>query len=475
MNSWVSIRKRLEHHEWYPWLIFVSVTSGTFMVNVDSSILNVALPVLQESFRVGPESLQWVVSAYLLVITGILPAVGKLSDIKGRKQIFIMGVSTFTLGSILSAMSASYLQLVIFRIVQAFGGAMIMGNVMSIVAHTFPLGKRGRPLGIIGSIVAAGTIAGPSLGGILIDQYGWRSIFWVNVPIGVLSILGATLLLSSESRSDSRTETFDRWGAVLFFVAITALLLYVSNGRQWGWGSFASWLSLLLSVAAWISFVLWEKHIHLPLIDLSFFRNPVFTIGNVAGFFSYLLMMLPAFLLPLFMHNVLEIPILHIGLLMTPQAVAMIVVSPVSGWLSDRIGHDWPSVIGMAVMSVGLWMMARFSVATEYMEILVALTVFGIGVGLFSSPNNVSVLESVPPEQSGITGGIIATVRNFGRVTGVAVAVLLLQFRLQGNQSAYSYTAGISFAFWVGSVLALMTLFLVLSRFRIGKKAVRSG
>jgi len=468
------LRDKLSQYNFYPWLIFAAVTTGTFMSNVDASILNVALPVLEDYFSVGPQTLQWVISGYLLVITSILPAVGKLSDIKGRKKMFMIGVSIFTIGSILSALSASVWQLVIFRIIQGVGGAIMQGNVMSIVAHTFQQGNRGKALGTIGSVVAAGTIVGPALGGFLIHQFGWPSIFWVNVPIGILGILGTYLLLPPDKLQHEQ-EKLDYTGSGVFFIAMTALLLYVSQSQEWGFSSVWSLGTLMIAVISWIGFILWENRVRIPLIDLSFFKDSTFTVGNIAGYVSYVLMMFPSILLPLYLHNVVHVGVDRIGLLMTSQAISMMIAAPIAGWFSDRVGNDWPSVIGMGITAISLWMMGHIDTSTTPIYFVLALSIFGVGVGLFQSPNNVAVLESVPVNQTGITGGIIATVRNFGRVSGVAMAVFLFQWVMGTNQTFGKYIESVSFVFLFGSILAVAIVILLLSRMRISVKRKRES
>ncbi len=436
---------------WFRWLIFGTVASGTFMVNVDGSVMNVALPALERQFEVGPALLQWVISGYLLIITGILPVVGALSDRLNRKRVFLAGVFIFTGGSILCAFSSTIDELILFRIFQSLGGAIIMGNVMSIIAHIFPAGQRGRPIGLIGSVVAAGTIVGPSVGGLLIAAYGWPSVFWVNVPVGVVSIV-MTLIVLDRMVSNQSPERFDSIGAILFFVGIVSLMIFVSEGTTWGWTSVSSWLSLALSIAALSLFIWRELRAASPVIELSLFRSGAFSVGNIAGYISYVMFMFPGFILPLYMQHVLHIPTAHIGLLLTPQAVCMIVVSPFGGRLTDKIGANWPAFAGMAIGTVGLWMMTRFTSATSYVDIVIALSVFGSGMGLFTSPNTVAVLESVPIAKSGLTGSLIATVRNFGRVSGIAVAVLLLQSAGANIATVQGFTMATAYAF-TGSVM----------------------
>ncbi|KUO95323.1 MFS transporter [Ferroacidibacillus organovorans] len=462
---------QIRHAEkgWYRWLVFATAVTGTFMVNVDSSVMNVALPVLEREFHAGPQVLQWVISAYLLVITGILPIVGSLSDRLNRKRVFITGVVIFTGGSILCAFSDSIEQLILFRVVQSIGGSIIMGNVMSIVSYIFPSRQRGRPLGLVGSVVAAGTIVGPSIGGLLIAAYGWRSIFWVNVPIGVLSVV-ASVFVMMPIRSDKPARKFDVIGSILFFVGIVSLMLFVSEGQTWGWMTLRSLGTFLLSAIMLSAFVWQEVTSKSPVIELSLFRLPRFVLGNLTGFLSYVMMMFPSFLLPLYMHDVLRIQTVHIGLLLTPQAISMILFSPVGGFLADRIGTSWPAAIGLFFGTLGLILMAFLDATSSYTDIVVALSVFGLGMGLFTSPNNVSVLESVPIEKSGLTGSLIATVRNFGRVAGVSVTVLFLQLSGNDLQSSDGFAHASSFAFRMGVIIGIIGTVLTVTRFLVHAK-----
>ena len=454
---------------WYRWIMFATVVTGTFMVNIDSSIMNVAIPVLERDFHAGPQILQWVISAYLLVITGILPVVGTLSDRLNRKSVFIVGVTVFTGGSILCAFSESIHQLIFFRILQSIGGSIIMGNVMSIVSYIFPAGQRGRPLGLIGSVVAAGTIVGPSLGGFLISLYSWRAIFWVNVPIGILSI-AASIFLLIPIRNDKPRQKFDILGSILFFVGIISLMLVISEGQTWGWISVRILVAFALSVTALTIFLKHELRFESPVIDLGLFRSGTFALGNLAGYMSYIMIMMPGFLLPLYMHDVLHISTAHIGLLLTPQAISMILFSPVGGWMTDKYGANWPATLGLLVATLGLGSMALLNTSSSYLEIVIALSIFGLGMGVFTSPNNVSVLESAPVEKSGLTGSLIAAVRNFGRVSGVAFAVLFLQTSGNNLQSSSGFAKASSFAFTMAVIIGLLGTTLTVTRLFVGHK-----
>lgn len=472
MNRLLVIPLRYADTSWYRWVVFATVVSGTFMVNVDSSIMNVALPVLERDFQAGPEVLQWVISAYLLMITGILPIVGSVSDRLDRKVVFMTGVGIFTVGSMLCAFSESITQLILFRILQSIGGAIIMGNVMSIVSYIFPAGKRGRPLGLVGSVVAAGTIVGPSLGGILISLYSWRAIFWVNLPIGLITFAASAFVLMA-IRSNKPPHKFDTLGAGLFFIGIVCLMLFISEGPTWGWDGVQSFLAITISAISLAGFIWREVKAHNPVIELSLFRSGAFTLGNLTGYLSYVMMMFPGILLPLYMHDVLQIPTAHIGLLLTPQAISMIIFSPVGGWLADKFGTNWPATIGLLFATLGLGLMAMFNTSSSYVDIVIALSVFGLGMGLFTSPNNVSVLESVPIEKSGLTGSLMATVRNFGRVSGVAISVLLLQMAGSNLKTIPGFAHASSFAFTIVVVIGAIGILLTIIRFTVHRKILQ--
>lgn len=242
-----------------PWTIFFFVTIGTFMVNIDSSIINVALPTLQQTFDVPIEQVQWVIVAYLLLITGILPFIGKLSDQKGRKLFFIFGVGIFIIGSVFSSLAVNLIMLIVSRSIQAIGAALIMGNVMGIVANVFQKGSRGKALGMIGAVVAAGTIVGPALGGLLIDQFGWRSIFLMNVPLGLISIVGSAVFLPPLLPEKKQVLKIDVNGALLFFLAMSTLLFFISNAEKMGWNSTLGFILINLSILFWALFLFVEK------------------------------------------------------------------------------------------------------------------------------------------------------------------------------------------------------------------------
>lgn len=404
------------------WLSFAAATTGTFMVNLDSSVVNVALPVMQHQFGLSIETLQWVITAYLLVITGLLPVTGRLADALGRREVFLVGIAAFLVGSLFSALAPDFVVLVLARAFQALGGATIMANVMAIIALVFPVEKRGQALGLIGSVVAAGTLAGPPLGGLLTAWWGWRSIFWINLPIGLWGLWGSSHFLPHFPRdADADLRTLDWTGAMGFLVLTSLLQFGLANWhRIWGAGL------LLLEIPTVYAFIRWESRREKPLIPLRLFRIAPFSKNLISGMAYWVLMMFPSFLLPFYLRYELQLPVSLIGVSLVPQALTMIVVSPLGGRWLDRAGVLQPGRVGLGLLMLAsalFMLMPRHAPLWNVWAILVAV---GAGAGLYSSPNNAAVLSSVGPGDTGLASSLLATQRNLGRAVGVSLASILL-------------------------------------------------
>ncbi|MCY0881891.1 MAG: MFS transporter [Firmicutes bacterium] len=405
------------------WLSFAAATTGTFMVNVDASVVNVALPTMQHQFALPIATLQWVVTGYLLIITGILPVMGQLADRLGRSRIFVAGIGIFTLGSLFSALSPTFTLLVISRIFQGLGGAIIQANVMAIVTMTFPANQRGKALGMIGSVVAAGTLAGPPIGGILTGAFGWPSIFWINIPVGLWGLWGSYHYLPKIAPEPSVAKTPFDWNGALLFLGGVALI-------QFGLADLHQWIGMALVAAAavvvWF-FIWWEKRMKKPLVPLRLFAVPAFSSNMIAGIMYWILMMFPAFLLPFFLRTEMHLSEGLIGLSLVPQAAVMVLVSPIGGQLADRYGILLPARLGLVVFAVVDSTMALFTTAqTSLWFIWVLLGFQGLAAGLFTSPNNTAMISSVPRKDTGMASSLIASQRNMGRALGVGLSAELL-------------------------------------------------
>ncbi len=402
------------------WLSFAAATTGTLMVNLDATVVNVALPVMQHEFGLPVSLLQWVVTAYLLVITGVLPLTAQVADWLGRSRLFTLGLLGFALGSVAAALAPSLPALLAARVLQGLGGAVIQANVMAIVALTFPQEQRGRGLGLIAAVVAAGNLLGPPLGGVLTAFFGWRSIFWVNVPVGAWGVWASWRYLPRFARDVSlRPASFDWSGSLLFFAGATSL--------EFGLAALPSPSSLLLlSVTALLGyvFVRREATAQRPVMPLRLFRIPPFWRNLVSGLAYWVLMMAPSFLLPFYLRVVLREPMAIVGISIAPQALVMILLAPIGGRIADRIGVMLPGRLGLGTFAAADLLFALWPGGPPLWGVWLLTGLIGAGAGLFNAPNNTAVLNSVRTADTGTASGILATQRNLGRILGVAAAAM---------------------------------------------------
>jgi len=412
----------------YRWFILATVSVGTFMSTLDSSIVNVALPTISGKLHADLSTLQWVVTAYLLTISSLLPVFGRLADLLGRKRVFSLGFLVFTLGSVLCGLSPNISFLIGMRILQAIGASMLMANSAALIIANFPPKERGRALGLIGTVVALGSLSGPALGGILVGLLDWRSIFFINLPIGVLGYLAVKIILPLDKPQQSE-ETFDFVGALSFTLGMISLMFAISNGQSWGWGSYPILVGLALGTLTLAFFFYTEIRVPNPMIDLSIFRIPPFFIGNITGLLSFVAMFANVMLMPFYLQHVLNYSPAQVGLLMTAFPLTMAITAPISGHASDRIGPSALTTSGLFVSALGFFYLSTLTTTSVFWQIVPGLFLMGLGAGLFQSPNNSSVMSSVPPNKLGVAGGISALVRNVGMVIGIAFSVSMLQNR----------------------------------------------
>ena len=408
------------------WLVLFSITTGTFMANVDSTAVTVALPTMAREFGVRLDALQWVLTAYLLTITAILPLFGRLADMLGRKRILNTGLALFVTGSAVVALAPTFPVLVASRALQGVGAAMFMATVMGTAVITFPPDQRGRVLGLISSIVAAGTLLGPPLGGLLTDAFGWRAIFLINLPIGLLGAVGTFLFVPADADAGTGggLRALDLPGALLFAAFVTALLVGLGRGPASGWTDPEIAGLLAAAVAALGLFVLRERRTAQPLIDLDLLRRRVFGLGILAAFLYFAIITITPFLFPLYLQEALGWSTSTTGLVMALQALAMLVVSPFSGWWSDRVGSGRPALAALVVLLLSLLATVFLTGDAPLWAVAVLLVLLGVGPGMFNSPNSSAIMGDVPRARIGTANGILSTTRNLGRAVGVAVVAL---------------------------------------------------
>jgi EmrB/QacA subfamily drug resistance transporter len=420
----------------HKWWAFGAVSIGIFMSTLDISIVNISLPKIMAGLNTGFDSVQWVVLAYLLTITSLLLAFGRLADLAGRKRVYIAGFAVFTIGNLAAALAPNVFGLTMARAFAGIGGAMVQANSIAITAAVFPEKERGTALGLGGTIVAAGLVAGPTVGGILTDALGWRSVFYIAIPVGVLGIPLAMAILheSQISTPARRREPFDWAGSVLWAGFLFTLLFALNKGASIGWSSPAIISTFAVSGMLMVSFVAVELRNAFPTMRLSLFRIWGFSAGSTSLFCSFTSQQAIVFLMPFYLQLVRGMSARSAGVLLTTVPLAMAVAAPVSGRLSDKYGSRGLSTAGLLMVAVGLLLLGRATTAGQTnLPLIGTFLLIGAGMGMFQSPNNNFIFAAVPRQQYGIASGFIATMRNAASSLGIAVWGAILTSELTSH------------------------------------------
>ncbi|MEK7873792.1 MAG: MFS transporter, partial [Chloroflexota bacterium] len=365
-----------ENHKWWA---LGTVSIGVFMAVLDANIVNIALPSVMTSFRTDLITVEWVVLAYLLTISVMLLPMGRLSDIVGRKKVYRAGFGVFILGSALCGVAPGVELLIAARMIQALGASMTMANGLAITTSIFPARQRGQALGLNSTTVAVGATLGPTLGGLLVDALGWRSIFYLNLPVGLIGMAMAHLVLREElvTTTGHKRPSFDWPGAVTSAVTLGAFILTMSRAEVWGWTALPTLALLSTAIVFFVAFIVVERRSADSMIDLAFFRNRAFAAGVGASFLTFLAMSSNQFLMPFFLQTVQGYQARQAGLMITPVAVMLAVMGPVSGRLSDRFGARAFSSIGLGIVGLALLWLSFIPRDASYVQVLVALAMVG--------------------------------------------------------------------------------------------------
>ena len=418
----------------YKWWVFAAIAIGTFVSVVDSGSVLVALPEIEGHFGSDLPTVQWVVVGNALAISALILPMGRLGDIAGRKWVYIGGLAIFVAGSLLAGLAVNLPWLISAKVFQGFGSAMIQGNGMATVISSFSGAERGKALGTHMSVVGSGAIAGPAIGGLLVASFGWQSVFFINVPIGVLTIVITWLVLSTaqEQATDNpstspRAAKFDWIGAGLSAMALLVFLLVVSNGHRLGWGSPPVLLGAAATAALLAGFAWWELRTPSPMLELRLFKRKLVAIGAAAAWLSFMGMSSSRFMMPFYLQRVLEISPRDVGLLLIPPALCMVLLGPVSGRLSDRFGWRMLTVSGLALsMAASIAIAVNLTESSPVAFIVLMLMAQSAGMALFNSPNQSSLLSAVERSQYGVVSALTQLIRNSANVTSIAVATTVV-------------------------------------------------
>lgn len=416
-----------------PWIVLVTVIIGTFLGRIDQTIVNLALPKIITDFGISVSAAGWIATAYILANAIFVPIWGKLGDTLGRKKVYIIGFIVFIIGSVLSGISWNLSSLIVFRVIQAIAGSADYPTAMAILAVTFPAGrKRAQALGLWSVSFAAASVFGPLIGGPLIDSFGWRSVFLINLPIGLLG-LGMAMTFIRESLSEKKERHFDWWGSITLGAALAFLVLVLDQGQTWGWVSLNSILDYAATLIFFVIFILIEWDHPEPIVDFKFFRNSIFVITLLNNFVIFMAMMGSVFLVPMFAETFLGYDATQTGYLFIPMAVIMMIASPVGGRLVGKVQARWVIFLGTLVAAGGLFLFSYLDPRSAAMNIILPLSIMAFGLGFGMAQRTNIIASVVPVEEVGIASSILALVRNISGAFGIALFGTFLTNTIEKN------------------------------------------
>jgi EmrB/QacA subfamily drug resistance transporter len=415
------------------WWILFTVIIGTFLGRLDQTIVNLALPKIINDFSITVASGGWIATAYILANAIFVPIWGKLGDSIGRKKVYLFGFAIFILGSVLAGFAWNLSSMIVFRIIQAIASSADYPTAMAILAVTFKQGKeRAQALGIWSSSFAAASVFGPLIGGPLIDSFGWRSVFLVNLPIGIIGMLMASHFIN-ESRSEIKIKHFDWWGATTLGIALSALVLVLDKGPDWNWISVNSVIAYIFIVVFTYIFIRIERKSPEPIVDLKFFKIPAFVNTLVNNFIVFMGMFGGIFLIPVFAQTFLGYNATQSGYLFIPMAVALMLGAPLGGFLTGRVESRYVIFASTLVAGIGIFFFSFLDPKSGPLAIMIPLSVMAFGLGFGMAQRTNVIASVVDQEEIGVASSVLALVRNLSGAFGIALFATILTVRTKSN------------------------------------------
>ncbi len=447
------MRARLVTEENKKWWTLAAVAFGLFMIMLDNTVVNVALPAIQRDLGVGLSELEWIVSGYALTFAALMLIGGKLADAYGRRLIFVLGIVVFTAASLACGLATSGDMLIAARVVQGAGAAMMSPATLSIIAATFPPRERGTAIGIWAGVSALALAIGPLIGGLLTEHASWNWIFFVNVPIGILGI-GASFVLIDESR-DPTHERLDLPGLATSAVGLFSLTYGLIEANTYGWGSARIVGAFVLAAVALFAFVVLERRQRAPMLDLTLFENRTYLGANLTTLFVSLAMFGVFFFVSLFMQNILGYSAVEAGASFLPMTLLIIVVAPIAGKASDRFGSRGLMTTGMLLLSAQLLYFSQLDTDTTFWQLLPGLVLGGVGMSLTMTPSAAAATRAVPVAKAGVGSAVLNACRQVGGSIGIALMGAIMASRLTDPPTPASFMDGFERALLVASAIAL--------------------
>jgi EmrB/QacA subfamily drug resistance transporter len=415
------------------WWILFTVIIGTFLGRLDQTIVNLALPKIINEYGITVAAGGWIATAYILANAIFVPIWGKLGDTIGRKKVYMMGFAIFILGSVLAGFAWNLSSMIVFRVIQAIAGSADYPTAMAIIAVTFKEGKeRAQALGIWSSSFAAASVFGPLLGGPLIDGFGWRSVFLINLPIGIIGMLLA-LRFINESKSENKVRYFDWWGATSLGIMLSSLVLVLDKGADWGWTSLSSMLLYATTIVFTYIFIKIENRVPEPIVDLKFFKIPAFVNTLSNNFIIFMGMMGGIFLIPVFAQTFLGYDAKQSGYLFMPMAAALMIAAPLGGSLSGRVQPRYVIFWSTFVAAIGIFLFSFLDPKSGPLAIMIPLSIMAFGMGFGMAQRTNVIASVVDPKEIGVASSVLALVRNVAGAFGIALFATILNLRTERN------------------------------------------
>lgn len=472
MTAQASSNQAVRRRRWWS----LSVASiATLIVTADTGQLSIALPLIITEFNADLTLASWIALVYALITASLYLPCGRMSDLLGVGNLFLAGFVLYGLSSLAAGSAQSAVQLVFFRAMQAAGSALIMANNFALVTALFPPEERGRAMGIAGGAISAiGYTMGPVIGGLLTHSLGWRSNFFVSASLAAIGFSAARALLPEESfrPSSVKKEPFDLIGALTFGTSISLILFALALAQKGGWQSPLVAMTLCAGGAVLIFFLFWEQRDRAPLLDLALFRIPAFTLGNSARWISFVTMSVNILLMPFFLQFVMGLDPLRAGFLVAPTPLAMALLAPLAGWLSEKLVVERMCAAGLVLSGMAFALIAIMSSAAGTLEIAICLALVGVGMGLFQTPNNNLLMTAVPRHRLGIGSAFLSIVRSLGYSIGAALAATIVSAELAavgygslqalakqssgGGAQAVAFLRGFQVAYWTAGALCFL-------------------
>ncbi|MGE5374179.1 MAG: MFS transporter [Bacteroidota bacterium] len=470
----------------YKWIVLSVTTIGALMASIDSTIVILGLPEMMVKLHADLVEMIWVIMAYILVSTVFLLTFGRVADIFGRVRMYNLGFVVFTVGSALCGFSNNAVQLILFRLVQGSGAAMMVVNSVAIITEVFPANERGRALGLNAITFSLGGVLGPILGGLILTLADWRWIFFINVPVGIIGAVWGYRVLEERSIR-TKGERFDILGAISFSLALTALLIALTMGIQFSFTSPPILFLFGLFLIGAVFFFGWERRASNPVLDLSLFSNRIYNFSVLSAMMQSLALFAVNFLIVFYLQGVLGYDPLKAALLLIPLPVMTSIMAPLGGNIADRIGARIPATIGLLIQAAALVWFMRLSPNTPYWQIAIGLGLMGLGGRLFYPPNTSAAMNASPKNRLGIASGTLATLRQAGMVTSFALALAVAASSLPrdvmmqlfvgnnvtlGSAPMRAFVIGMHSAFLVSTVLVLIAAGISFVRGKENRQAI---